>query len=806
MLTAYLPWLLPVALLALSLRQRPRSRELLFTAGVEFLFLSALGYLGGISAAILLALYGTLFTIDYCYYRRLGSPISASLLRLALREKANTRVVLAEEFGRRDSALLAAILLTAMFPALFRGQYQTAACAIAAVSALLLAAAMVRLQSVTPALNLLRGLIKALRLSALQPRTIRQVERRPFPASPSQSPTCNILVVIVESACARILNSPEGREAASQYHRFLHGHAARITAFPRALSNSAASDVSYPSILTGLSPEQPVELFCRNPLLSAAAKAAGRHTSFYSSQSLRWANLQTLLIDDTWDHTVHRDALQAPAANDLAMNDRDLNSILLAELPQRKTPFFFVVNYNMLHYPAMGDQTLRAFEPGQHGERYLSALAVFDRCFGDLVQALDLQHTAILFTADHGENPDVYKRASHKQEGGWVGRLYDFQHDYLNVPFWIMLPEDAQPAQRQMLQANSGATVSNVDLYPTVLDLLGYGKIESLPLPGVSLLQPVPTDRSIISLNTGGLRVWEIEPFAIARGSDLLIYHDLTRSFELIDLDDPHLPDRWSALPFSEKQQWMAHAQSIPVIQQIVSSRNLAQGLLHSSQHIAAEYDRLASLGKTADLHQLDNWGLFSKQDWDELCLRTAKLIGLRDGDRVFESGCGAGAFLDTLRRHYRIEVAGVDFSEKLIAIARLRVPGQFWTADVQHLPFVENESYDCVVSHGVFLYLTSAEAAERAAREMVRITRRGGAIYVGVVNDPDRLEAYRVTHGQQPSGNYLLWRAFWHEFAEREALEIRIVDQEEIYAKPEGYDGHSRLRYSVFLRKNGGG
>jgi len=807
MLTACLPWLLPAALLALSLRQRPRSRELLFTAGVEFLFLSALGYLGGMLAAILLTLYGTLFTIDYCYYHRLGSSISASLLRLALRERANTCVVLAEEFGRGESALLAAVLGMAALPAIFgrHEQYQTAAYLVAAVSALLLAAAMSRLQSVTPALNLLRGLITALRLSALKPHTVGPVDRRAFPAAPAKATTCNILVVIVESACTRILNSREGREAAPQYHRFQTDHAQRITAFSHALSNSAASDVSYPSILTGLSPEQPVELFCRNPLLSAAAKAAGRHTSLYSSQSLSWANLQALLIDDSWDHAVHRDALQAPAANDLSMNDRDLNSILLAELPQRKTPFFCVVNYNMLHYPAMGDQTLRAFEPGQHAERYLSALAVFDRCFGDLLQALDLQRTAILFTADHGENPEVYKRTLHKQEGGWVGRLYDFQHDYLNVPFWIMLSENADPTQRQMLEANSGATVSNIDIYPTVLDLLGYGTIESLPLPGVSLLQPVPADRSIVSLNTGGLRVWEMEPFAIARGRDLLIYHDLTRSFELIDLADPQLPDRWPSLPFSEKQQWMAHAQSIPVIEQIVSSRNLAEGVLHSSQDIAAEYDRLASLGKTADLHQLDNWRLFSKEDWEDLCLRTAALIGLRDGDRVFESGCGAGAFLDTLRHHYRIEVAGVDFSEKLIAIARQRVPGQFWTADVQHLPFIETESYDCAVSHGVFLYLTSMEAAERAASEMVRITKRGGAIYVGVVNDPDRLEAYRVSHGQQPSGNYLLRRAFWHALAEREGLEIRIVDQDEIYAKPQGYDGHSRLRYSVFLRKNGG-
>ena len=788
---------------------------------MEFLFLSALNQLGGgmparISSASLLAIYGTFFTIDYCYYRRLGSPIVASLLRLALREPEDTRIVLAEEFDRGDKALLAAVLAMAVLPAILERQreYQVSAYITASVCALLLAAAMARASSVTPALNLLRGLLKALRLSALQPHGIGPVERRPFPAAPSTAPTCNILVVIVESACARILNSPQGREAAPQYHRFHDDHAARITVFPRALSNSAASDVSYPSILTGLSPEQPVELFCRNPLLSAAAKAAGCHTSLYSSQSLRWANLQALLIDDTWDHAVHRDALHAPAANDLAMDDQDLNSILLAELPQRKQPFFSVVNYNMLHYPSMGDQSLRAFQPGQPDERYLSALAVFDRCFGDLMRTLaesgQLQHTAILFTADHGENPGVYNRtARYGKESRWAARLHDFQRDYLSVPFWIMLPRDATPAQRNMLGANSRATVSNVDLYPTVLDLLGYDlpgydKIESLQLSGVSLLQPVPAGRSIVSLNTGGLRVWESEPFAIARGAGLLIYHDLTHSFELIDLDDPRLPDRWPSLPFSEKQQWIAHMQSIPVIERIVSSRNLADGLLHSAEDIAGEYDRLASLGRTADLHRLNNWSLFSKRDWDELCLRTARLIGLRDGDRVFESGCGAGAFLDTLRHRYRIEVAGADFSEKLIAIARLRVPGQFWTADVQHLPFVENESYDCVVSHGVFLYLTSIEAAERAAREMIRITKRGGAIYVGVMNDPDRLEAYRVTHGQQPSGNYLLRRAFWHALAEREALEIRIVDQDEIYAKPQGYDGHSRLRYSVFLRKNG--
>ena len=126
------------------------------TAGVEFLFLSALNQLGGgtltrIAAASLLAIYATLFTIDYGYYRRLGSPIGASLLRLALREPEDTRIVFAEEFGRGDTALLAAVLAMAVLPAILgkQRQYQASAAYAATVCALLLVAAMARANSVT---------------------------------------------------------------------------------------------------------------------------------------------------------------------------------------------------------------------------------------------------------------------------------------------------------------------------------------------------------------------------------------------------------------------------------------------------------------------------------------------------------------------------------------------------------------------------------------------------------------------------------------------------------------------------------
>ncbi|MGC2657343.1 MAG: methyltransferase domain-containing protein, partial [Bryobacteraceae bacterium] len=249
------------------------------------------------------------------------------------------------------------------------------------------------------------------------------------------------------------------------------------------------------------------------------------------------------------------------------------------------------------------------------------------------------------------------------------------------------------------------------------------------------------------------------------------------------------------------QEAWLDDARSVPAIDRILAKRGQI-GAVQTAEEVASEYNRLATLGKSTALHKLDNWALFSKRDWNKLCTRTAEWIGIRDGDSVFESGCGAGAFLQILHQSYRVKVAGADLAEKLVDIARLRLPGQFWVGDMQDLSFVPDQSYDCVVSHGVFLYLPSIAAAERSASEMVRIAKKGGRIYVGVLNDPDRLPSARATDGHKPSGNFLLFRDFWRDFAARADLEIQVVDQEQIYSRRKGYDAHAPFRYSVLLRK----
>lgn len=213
---------------------------------------------------------------------------------------------------------------------------------------------------------------------------------------------------------------------------------------------------------------------------------------------------------------------------------------------------------------------------------------------------------------------------------------------------------------------------------------------------------------------------------------------------------------------------------------------------------IRDEYNRLGQRQDVVHLKDFARWSYLSSDDWTELCRRSADFIGVQDGDRLFEAGCGSGAFLAEVAAYRTVSLAGVDFAENLVAIAQSRLPGDFRVADITNLAFIDAGSYDKVLSHGVFLYLESEDAARRAALEMVRITRPGGTVYIGIVNDPDRHADFDFP----PSGSFLLTRSFWRDFATDEGLTLELVDQERIFSKPSGYDCYSRVRYSLLLLK----
>ncbi len=131
---------------------------------------------------------------------------------------------------------------------------------------------------------------------------------------------------------------------------------------------------------------------------------------------------------------------------------------------------------------------------------------------------------------------------------------------------------------------------------------------------------------------------------------------------------------------------------------------------------IAPRYDLLNDL-QSFGLHRL----------WKR---RVVALAGVKAGDRALDLCCGTGDIAFALAQR-GAEVTGLDFSEKMLDVARQRLeqfktPGlNFIQGDAQHLPFPDN-SFDAVTMGYGLRNLSSLDAG---LREMVRVTKPGGRI-----------------------------------------------------------------------------
>lgn len=799
--------ILPCLILVLGLRPQRLSRLLVL---MEFAALEVLALITPAHFLFPLALgYSVLFTIDRAFFVRLGWPLDPDVLRFARREPTNARLLLRQELGPREGLvsmgmLGACLLLVAAPPVPLPGAL------IIFLWAGYLGMIGVHIWRYSRRLPV-PNLILAWWQSRRAPERIAglaKAQREVLPRSATGEATGklrpNVLLIVCESLSKRVLESAAGQAATPRYQAFIRQETAagRLINFPYALTNSSSSDIAYASLFTGLSPDQSWDRYHRTPLVWDAAKAQGYTTSLYTSQSLDWCSFEEFFISSSLDRAVYREVLGEPAVNDLAMDDRILNRYVTTELPGCSSPFFSVLNYNMLHAPFSPQAGSRSPRTSSALEDYLSALRIFDTCLGEVLDSLSasgqLENTVIAFTADHGETPERYDPQEVRSA---PLRLDQLDLDNVSVPFWLRWNNHGSDAAHcQQAQANSALTVSHIDLYPTLLQLFGVDDQTRQRLAsGQSLLTPITKDRTLLVHNTGAFRQWACEPFALARQHWLLIYHDLSRRFELFDFR--HLPqgDHWGTLDRETKTAWLAELAGHPLIADILARRKLITPA-QSTSAIAAQYNQLATRSDKAELHELNNWGLFSIDDWQALCQNCARFIELQNGDRVFEAGCGSGAFLQVLQSHWGAEVDGMDLSSELIKVAQARLKGEFWVGDIQDLTRAASNHYDKVVSNGVFLYLPSQVACERAALEMIRLARPGGLVYIGLLNDPERLADYRSQHA--PSGNAFLRRSFWHELGARHGLAVETVDQETIYSKTDGYDAHALLRYSVRMRK----
>ena len=98
---------------------------------------------------------------------------------------------------------------------------------------------------------------------------------------------------------------------------------------------------------------------------------------------------------------------------------------------------------------------------------------------------------------------------------------------------------------------------------------------------------------------------------------------------------------------------------------------------------------------------------------------------------KVLDVGCGAGGGVINLIRlgFSPSNIYGIDILRDRIAEAKVRFPNINWIyGDASCMKFEDN-FFECVMESTIFLQMTDDELSGRIAKEMTRVTKRGGYI-----------------------------------------------------------------------------
>jgi SAM-dependent methyltransferase len=113
----------------------------------------------------------------------------------------------------------------------------------------------------------------------------------------------------------------------------------------------------------------------------------------------------------------------------------------------------------------------------------------------------------------------------------------------------------------------------------------------------------------------------------------------------------------------------------------------------------------------------------------------------LKSDDRVLDTGCGPGRFSISVARAGG-RVTALDISDKQLEIAKHKIAEagqidkieQFIEGDICDLSMFEDAQFDMVICFGGALSYV-CEKRQKAAAELIRVTKRGGVILVSVMS-----------------------------------------------------------------------
>ncbi|HEY2510049.1 MAG TPA: sulfatase-like hydrolase/transferase [Polyangiaceae bacterium] len=388
-------------------------------------------------------------------------------------------------------------------------------------------------------------------------------ERVALPSAPAATRP-DVLLVVNESLGRKQL-FPWGIAGLkdTSAEQLVEAHGDRTVWFPKATTVAPVTNVAFPAILTGLGPEAPNASFKTAPLVWNDARAVGYKTALYSAQDYKYSFFGEFFLGDKASAPDdYRTAREFGAARTIDSGVDDAlpatAAIDFIKATPAGQPFFVVVQFSGSHYPcwdpANPGEAVDPFDDGARKDRCDKAVRYIDSQFGRILKSLEesgrLDRTVVISTSDHGE---TFLSARPK-------RPINFYEETMGVPLLVHVPPSVtaqRPELLAQLQKNHGERVSNLDIFPTLLDLWGrwpLAQTDGRPrLSGQSLFQPVAADRILASTARGAIYEPAVQGFALYHGDWKWLYEE-KQGLSLFDLarDPDEKTDRAKDPPSAE--------------------------------------------------------------------------------------------------------------------------------------------------------------------------------------------------------------------------------------------------------------
>lgn len=313
----------------------------------------------------------------------------------------------------------------------------------------------------------------------------------------------NVVVFVFESVRKRslqIYGNPH--ETTPQFAVIQKKFPENFFVFKQPVSIASTTMLAVPGILTGIGPYQDTSVLYTQPLLWEYAKIFDYKTFFLSSHTLKWYKFDEFYKKEKLNVWWNKDNSGIPYFNDLGIKDEFTIQKLNKTIHRfSKEPFFGVVQLNTTHYPYEVPKKYKKWN-NSFSDSYDNAVRYQDAIIGDFFKQLKkeglLENTIVLFTSDHGESLTEHHN---------IGHVESNYTETISVPLLAYIPDGIiSEKEKLQLKKNRSQLTSNIDISPTIVDLLNLENETTLQkyfirYTGYSLLKPIPDDRMLISLN-----------------------------------------------------------------------------------------------------------------------------------------------------------------------------------------------------------------------------------------------------------------------------------------------------------------